>query len=296
MQIGEQNRTLILEDGRKLGFAEYGVPAGHPVFHFHGSGGSRLEHPSPENILTQLNIRFISVDRPGNGLSDFQARRRIIDWAKDIGQLADHLEIEQFYVDGHSAGGPHALACAHQLPERVIAGAAISSVAPMSRPDTYKGMPLLNQVLARSARHIPLITKIIRWVMRNMIMGDFEKASKQLMASIPNSDKAVLYNSHNAENFVCAVREGFRSGSKGVAQDDTLINRDWGFDLTCIRPRIDIWHGEADVNVPIGAAKYLREILPHTHATFLPAEGHFFILKYWEKILSALVYERNGTV
>lgn len=291
MQTSEQNRTLILRDGRKLGFAEYGVPAGQPVFHFHGSGGSRLEHPSPENILARLNIRFISVDRPGNGLSDFQAGRRIIDWAKDIGQLADHLGIEQFYVDGHSAGGPHALACAHQLPERIIAGAAISSVAPMSRPSAYEGMPLLNQILARSARHIPLITRMIRWMMRKMIMGDFEKASKQLMASIPDSDKTVLYNLQNAESFVNAVREGFRFGSRGVAQDDTLINRDWGFDLACVMPRIDIWHGEKDVNVPIGAAKYLRDTLPHTHATFLPGEGHFFILKYWEEILSALVYE-----
>ena len=293
MQIGEQNRTLILEDGRKLGFAEYGVPTGHPVFHFHGSGGSRLEHPSPETILTNLNIRFISVDRPGNGLSDFQAGRCIIDWAKDIVQLADHLGIERFYVDGHSAGGPHALACAHQLPGRVIAGAAISSVAPMSRPGAYEGMPILNQILARSARYIPLITRMIRWMMRNMLLGNFEKASKQLMASIPDSDKAVLYNSQHIENFVCAVREGFRSGSRGVAQDDTLINRDWGFDLACVKPRIDIWHGEADVNVPIGAAKYLHNILPHTHTTFFPNEGHFFILKYWGKILSALVYEQK---
>lgn len=296
MQTDKQNRTLILKDGRKLGFAEYGEPAGEPVFHFHGSGGSRLEYPSPENILTRLSIRFISVDRPGNGLSDYQANRRLLDWAKDVSELADHLGIEQFYVDGHSAGGPHALACAHQLPERVVAGAAISSVAPMSRPNAYKGMPLLNQLLAKSARHIPLITKMFRWMMRKMIIGDFEKSSKQLMASIPASDKKVLYNSPNAESFISAVREGFRFGSRGVAQDDTLINRDWGFDLACIKPRIDIWHGEADVNVPIGAAKYLCEMLPHTHATFLPDEGHFFLLKYWEKILSALVYERKAAV
>ena len=292
MLKSEQNRTMILEDGRKLGFAEYGVPGGRPVFHFHGSAGSRLEHPSPENILARLNIRFISVDRPGTGLSDFQAGRRIIDWAKDIVQLADHLGIEQFYVDGYSAGGPHALACAHQLPERVIAGAAISSIAPMSRPNAYEGMPLLNQVLARSARHTPFFTGLIRWLMRNMVMGDFEKASKRLMGSIPDSDKAALYDQKNKEIFVSAVREGFHSGSRGVAQDDILINRDWGFDLASVRPRIDIWHGEADVNVPIGAAKYLRDRLPHANATFLPKEGHFFILKYWEKILSALVNER----
>lgn len=292
MQNDKLNQTLLLKDGRHLGFAEYGEPMGCPVFHFHGSGGSRLDHPSSESILTRLNIRFISVDRPGNGLSDFQPHRRIIDWSKDIGQLADHLGIDQFYVEGHSAGGPHVLACAYQLPERVIAGALISSAAPMSRPNAYEGMPILNQVLARSARHFPWSTRIIRWMMRSMVMGDPEIASRRLMSSIPDADKVVLYSPQNAEIFVSALREGFRLGSRGVAQDDTLINQEWGFDLTYISPRIDIWHGQADVNVPIHAAHYLHAMLPQTRATFLPGEGHFFLFQRWEEILSALVYEK----
>ncbi len=285
------NQCIVLDGGRHLGFAEYGVPTGQPVFHFHGSGGSRLEHPLPESILSRLNIRFISVDRPGNGLSDFQPRRRIVGWAKDITKLADHLGIQRFYVDGHSAGGPHALACAHQLPERIIAGAVISSVAPMGRPNSYEGMPVLNQILARSARRFPWITEFIRRIMRGMVLGDFEKASRQLMSSIPTADKAILYDPQNLEVFVKAVREGFRTGSRGVAQDDMLTNQEWGFDLAGVSPRIDIWHGEADVNVPIQAARYLQAKLPHTRATYLPGEGHFFVLKRWEEVLSALVYD-----
>ena len=283
------NQWIVLDDGRHLGFAEYGLSTGRPVFHFHGSGGSRLEHPLPESILSRLSIRFISVDRPGNGLSDFQPRRRIVGWARDIAQLADHLAIQRFYVEGHSAGGPHALACAHQLPERVIAGAVISSVAPTGRPNPYQGMPVLNQILARSARQFPWITEIIRRLMRGMVLGDAEKASRQLMSSIPAADRAVLYDPRNVEIFVNSVREGFRTGSRGVAQDDILVNQEWGFDLACVSPRIDIWHGEADVNVPVQAAKYLHDKLPHTRATYLPGEGHFFILKRWEEILSALV-------
>ena len=283
------NHTLILKDGRKLGFADYGVSAGQPVFYFHGSGSSRLEHPLDEDTLAQLNIHFISFDRPGNGLSDFQADRRLVDWAKDIVQLADYLEIEQFYVVGHSAGGPHALACAHQSPERIIAGAVISSVAPMNRAGAYQGMPPSNQLLARSARHFPILVKLIRWMMRRMVMRDIEKSSRALMSSIPATDQSILSNPQYAESFANCVREGFRPGSRGVAQDDILINREWGFDLAEIKPRIDIWHGEADVNVPVSAAKYLGDTLPHARVVFLPGEGHFFILKYWRKILSALV-------
>ena len=84
------NQRLTLKDGRRLGFAEFGAPPGRPVFHFHGSGSSRLERPASERLLVQMGIRFITVDRPGHGLSDFQPNRRLVDWPRDIGQLADH--------------------------------------------------------------------------------------------------------------------------------------------------------------------------------------------------------------
>lgn len=288
MPVDRSNQTLILQDGRRLGFAEFGAPTGHPVFFFHGSASSRLDRPASESMLAQLGIRFITTDRPGHGLSDPQPKRRLIDWPQDVRQLADHLGIREFYVAGHSAGGPHALACAHQLPERVIAGAAISSVAPMSRPGAYEGMPPLNQLLARSARQAPWITRLIRRITRGMVMGDVEKATQQMMYSIPDSDKDVLHSPQNVEIMVSSIREGFRQGSRGVDQDDILVNQEWGFDLASVKPRIDIWHGEADVNVPIHAGEYLRDALPHARATFLPGAGHFFVLNRWEEILTAL--------
>ena len=124
-------------------------------------------------------------------------------------------------------------------------------------------------------------------------MGDLEKVSRQLMSSIPETDKAVLYASQNLEIFVGSIREGFRQGSQGVAHDDILVNGDWGFDLQGVKPRIDIWHGNADVNVPIHAGEYLSNVLPNRRTTFMPEEGHFLLLKHWGEILSTLVSE-NG--
>ena len=292
MPSDRTNQTLILQDGRRLGFAEYGVSTGRPVFHFGGSGSSRLEHPSPESMLLEMGVRFITVDRPGHGLSDLQPNRRLLDWPQDVLQLASHLKLDEFYVEGHSAGGPHALACAHELPGQVIAGAVISCVAPMNRPGAYAGLPPLNQILARSARWAPWLTKLIRRIMRGMVMGDVEKSAQRLMSSIPDTDKAVLYAPQNVEMFISTIREGFRPGFQGVAHDDILVNREWGFYLASVRPRIDVWHGEADVNVPMQAAKYLCDQLPYTRATFLAGEGHYFVLNRWEEILSALISRR----
>ena len=51
----------------------------------------------------------------GTGVRRLVSRRgRPMSW-----QSPTHLEIEQFAVIGRSGGGPHALACAAMLPDRV---------------------------------------------------------------------------------------------------------------------------------------------------------------------------------
>ena len=50
--------------------------------------------------------------------------------AADTLAVLGALGVERFYTIGGSGGGPHALACAALLPERVIAAATIAGVAP----------------------------------------------------------------------------------------------------------------------------------------------------------------------
>jgi len=284
-----RDRTLILPDGRALGYAACGPPAGRPVFYFHGAASSRLERPSDENLLLEAGVRLVTADRPGHGLSDPQPGRRLLDWPDDVSRLADHLGHDRFYVMGCSSGGPHALACAHRLPDRVLACAAVSSVAPMGRPGAFQGLPLPNRVLAVSARRAPWLTRLIRRLMYRLMAQDVETATRRLMASIPESDKAALYAPGNMDLFVVTVREAFRGGWLGIAWDDVVVNRDWGFEPSAIEVRVDLWQGDADVNVPCHAAEYLHAHIPHSRAFWLPGEGHFFLIKRWREVLEALL-------
>ena len=120
-------------------------------------------------------------------------------------------------------------------------------------------------------------------------MRDVEAATRQVMSSIPNADKDVLYDSKNLKIMVTSIREGFRSGHQGVALDDILVNGDWGFELGEVVQRTDVWHGEADVNVPFHAGIYLADHLPNSRSYFIPDKGHFFLLNQWSDVLSALV-------
>ena len=149
-------QTITLKDGRSLGYAEYGDPGGTPVFYFTGGNSSRLEGGWFDTAARQHNVRLISTDRPGFGLSDFQPGRALLDWPEDILQLADTLGIETFAVFGLSGGGPHVAATAYLIPERLTAVAIVSGPCPYGIPGTFEGMWLPLRFMYFVARRAPL--------------------------------------------------------------------------------------------------------------------------------------------
>src|SRR5439155_16354079 len=105
------DNVIRLRDNRLLGYAEYGTSSGYPVIFFHGMPGSRLEGALGHEAAIGQNVRLVAPDRPGYGLSDFKRRRRMLDWADDVVELADALGIDRFAVAGISGGGPYVAAC-----------------------------------------------------------------------------------------------------------------------------------------------------------------------------------------
>ncbi|MBP1693646.1 MAG: putative hydrolase or acyltransferase of alpha/beta superfamily, partial [Chloroflexi bacterium] len=73
MSINTDNQVK-LNDGRAVGYAEYGDLTGKPVIHLHGSPSSRFEANNPDlvEIAERFQIRLIVPDRPGIGLSDWK--------------------------------------------------------------------------------------------------------------------------------------------------------------------------------------------------------------------------------
>mgnify|MGYP001085269277 CR=1 FL=1 len=153
--------TIRLKDGRLLGYAEFGDPAGKPIFHFHGIPSSRLEGKYADEVAAKHGVRLIAVDRPGIGLSDFKPKRTILDWPDDVVELADALEIVRFVVEGISGGGPYSAACAYKIPNRLTAAAIISGLGPINLGT--KGMTRVNRVGFFVARRLPWLLRLPLW-------------------------------------------------------------------------------------------------------------------------------------
>lgn len=90
--------TFTLPDGRQLGYAEYGSPTGRPVICLHGLPGSRIEIAALDEMAMRAGARIIGVDRPGYGWSSPHPGRTLLAHAKDVEQLAKHLELDEYGV------------------------------------------------------------------------------------------------------------------------------------------------------------------------------------------------------
>ena len=131
-----KKQILTLSEGRALEYWDVrtgGDDSTLTVFYHHGSPNIG-EPPTPLfEVSAQLGIGWVAHSRPGYGDSTRAEGRSIVSVARDVEELADALGVRRFAVFGHSGGGPHALACAGTMPERVIAAVAISGLAPAGR-------------------------------------------------------------------------------------------------------------------------------------------------------------------
>lgn len=116
---------LTLPDGRVLHAYDTGGE-GLPVFWHHGTPNLG----APPRPLFSEGVRWISFDRPGYGGSTAVPERDVASVAGCAAAVADALGVERFAVMGHSGGGPHALACAALLPDRVLGVVSVSGLAP----------------------------------------------------------------------------------------------------------------------------------------------------------------------
>src|SRR5262245_31323895 len=130
------HREIVLRDGRRLAYLEIGDARGRPLLHCHGAPSSRIEAELmfDRALVDELGVRVIVPDRPGMGWSDFQPRRRILDWPRDVSELASALGLGDFAVLGSSGGSPYALACGVLLRDRVRGVGVLGGIAPLDAP------------------------------------------------------------------------------------------------------------------------------------------------------------------
>lgn len=252
--------TVELRDGRALGYEEWGPRDGYPVFGFGGTPNSGLEGIGADSAEAAA-VRVLVVDRPGYGRSDFQPDRKLLDWPRDVDELADALDIDRFAVFGMSGGGPHAAACAYALGDRVSTLGLISCPGPVwDRPELRYSLPVHRQPLVELAAQD-----------RGAAARELLEDCRRRLARERRSD------------------DGARPSVEGYARDlFILFVLPWGFAPEQIAVQTTIWHGDRDPVVPLAIGEFFHRTIPESSLNVLPGEGHSLVSAHAAEILAAL--------
>jgi len=288
VESNKEDQVIQLKDGRKLGYAEYGDLSGKPMFHFHGHPGSRLEARLFGEKPKEHGVHLITVDRPGLGLSDFQSKRTLLDWPDDIIELADHLGLDKFIVEGMSGGGPYAAACAYKISERLKCCGIIAGMGLINW--SRKGMMLSNRISFFITRRLPFLIKTI--VKAEKKAFEDQKSIEDFAKKLPEPDRILFQDPQILNIFIEETKEAFRPGLDGVVMEEKIYAKPWGFDLKDISSDLHVylWHGDMDVFVPSSFGRKMCELIPNCKGYFFPNEGHLSVgYNHLDEILETLI-------
>jgi pimeloyl-ACP methyl ester carboxylesterase/1-acyl-sn-glycerol-3-phosphate acyltransferase len=287
---------LTLRDGRTLAYMDRGPRTGTPVLHFHSFQGSRLERMAAhDDLLTQLNIRLISPDRPGIGLSTPARDRTVVGWAADVGQLAEHVlgPGQPFSILGFSAGATYALACG-QLPGL----RAISLVSSLGLPHLIANWRRFSQetwyilLSAKLANFHSATFLRIEKKHRDSLFNRWESYFEDVKRGLSAEDQRVLSQPEVEESFRQNRRESYAQGPGYLLQEVQALYSDPRIDLARLTAcTVLITHGIDDKVVPVEVARDLHARIPASGFQELPRCGHYFVYEpdEMENLLHALL-------
>ena len=268
--------SVSLPDGRSIEVVVQGDEDGSLLIFHHGSPGSAQPFEPWDAAAAERGIAIAFPSRAGFGGSTRHEGRTVASAAADAAALADHLGRETFLTAGWSGGGPHALACAALLPDRVRAAATIAGVAPYEAEglDWTAGMGEDNQIEYPLAARDP--QELLRWMapqasaMAKIEPEDVVSEMRSLMSGV---DAAQVTGEFGA-NLAASFRSAFRHDAWGWYDDDLAFVGDWGFDVADIRVPVSVWQGREDLFVPITHGEWLAAHIPGARAHLRPEHGH----------------------
>lgn len=241
-------------EGRRLAYATYGDPGGHPVLFCHGTPGSRLLGRLLDAVAAKRSVRLIAPDRPGIGQSDAHPIG-IDDWPADADALLSHLDAESAGVVGFSGGAPFALACGRLA--RVEHVSLVSGAGPPDIGDTGR----TQRAVGMLARRVPWLLSPLFGLQRRLFARRDPEAALALVAN-GHPETEDLSPDEVARLVKADVLESTANGPGGVIREMGLLARPWPFDLESVDAPVTVFQGRHDTNVAPATGEALARQLP----------------------------------
>ena len=294
--------SIILKDGRRLGYQEYGHPEGYPVLYFHGLPSSRFEGSVTDAAARKRHVRILSIERPSFGISTFQNNRHVTDYPRDVKALVAHLGLDRFAIVGCSGGGPYALACAHLLPHGMVSSVGLlSSCGPCDQG--LEDISVASRIGVYCAHWTPWALETVasrmvvaaKWFMSTRPVSHrvdkwLREQAEADRASSKEGEHVQRTLEEDRQHLMRLLFEGFAQGTQATIQEAQILTQHWGFELEDLDfSSIHIWHGAEDVNAPLGWIQKMAQRIPQSRLTVFPGESHNTVVGHLEWMFAELV-------
>jgi pimeloyl-ACP methyl ester carboxylesterase len=273
--MAEVDEVVTTASGRRVGVLQRGPADGRVVVYLHGMPGGRGEQRLfPDDVLADVGVRLISVDRPGWGRTDRLAGDRPTR-VRDALEVADVLGIDRFAAMGLSTGGTYALTLAAIAPERVER--LVLACAQMPYDDEGAIATLLPDQVAlvpvlRGGRSALLEQGVAAY--RDAVVRDPVGALEPSLGSFSAEERGLLDTPWFRDALVAEMRDAFEPGIEGAVDDLLAWPVPLEVDVAQIRCPVLAVHGTEDDWEPIANLQRILAGIPQAQLVAVEGRSH----------------------
>jgi len=257
VEIGGGVTVHLRDEGPADGNAD--APA---ILLLHGSNADLHTWQPWADTLSQTH-RIIRFDQVGHGLTGADPAQDYsrANYAEDINEVADALELDSFIIGGNSMGGKHALAFAVAYPERVDGLILVDGSGGPAQPrDDDEDTGNIGFTIAR----MPGVNLIAEQITPRALIAQSLEQSVSVKSIVTDEMIDRYWEMLRYPGNRAATMARFSANYKPMTEAEIAA---------LSMPTLILW-GEEDRLIPVSAARWLDETLPSSEMVIYPGIGH----------------------
>lgn len=263
LELTNNDKEIILDDGHKITYCDYGPKDGRPLIVFHSGYGCRLSIPhNYSEICARNNRRIIILDRPGIGKTPY-IKNHPHGWNHRFMNFVDKLGIKKYEILASIVGAQLAInftACADQRLQKLILCAPVIT-------NKKTDIQYLQGILSPTSRLVRaskrFATEIYQLWLKSVCLNLGAHYQCMLESSVGSAEYEEFRKNATFALLIDVFKEASSADIKGISSELIYCLSPMNLDFKQISTPIEIWHGTEDKRISLEGLEKITKDLPN---------------------------------